>query len=622
MATTITSGKDANPQKGQTVTSGRDAGKNPGSPKNDPVVDFVVKQFEWYERFHQERFEEARQIVENWKGTPPTREEDWQNQVVVPATLEAEQTITPRIFTALFPTDAPLDVKAEGQTPKADAITIKGLIQHFFRVAKVRGKSTSVLTQNTLLGTAYAEAGSWLTRRGWVIDPSSGERKNKIIENRPGFDPVDFFEIFPHPMKVTMDDGLPLIRQRFIDAETLKAITENPFFKFEKLSEALASDVDKGLDKPGPVNLDATGKTKTYEILDYWGPWDRKLMKVMDTGRQQEFVQKGVPHWIMIINRKVRVRLMPNPYNHQMPPFVKTMLFPDVRPSWFGVGVGKIGLPTQDRLNKLVNQRLDNVDLVLNKMGFYNGNDPQLNPKRLQTSKPGKWIKVTDTLNSVRWMDTPDVTSSSYKEEELAKADFRESVGASSSLQPSDDVADQHRTALGIQLLQGAAGMRFQPVLTKIEEDYIAQSADMFFQNSKQFMSVPEWVEIMGEGVSQMIEVTPEQIQQKVKFLPTGISETSNKETQISQLLRFKEVTQNDPTINRSELNKRIAELFGFKDVNKIIIDQAQGQPDQSGLSPEQQNLIKQRLQEGASPDQIKAEFLGPPPEQSGQQQG
>lgn len=619
---TVTSGKDANPKLGQTITSGRDAGNVKGGDKNDPIVDFVVKQFEWYEKFHSERFETAKQIVANWEGTPPTREEDWQNQVVVPATLEAEQTITPRIFTALFPTDAPLDVKPEGETPAQDAIIIKGLIQHFFRVAKVRGKSTTPLTQNTLLGTGYAEAGSWLTRRGWVIDPTTGERKNKIVENRPNFTPVDFFEIFPHPMKMTMDDGLPLIRQRFIDAETLKSISENPFFKFDSLASALASEPELKVDGPGPVQFDADGKVKPYEILDYWGPWDRKLMKALSNGRQEEFVQKGVPYWTIIINRKVRVRHIPNPYNHQMPPFVKTVLFPDVRPSWFGVGVGKIGMPTQDRLNKLVNQRLDNVDLVLNKMGFYNGNDPQLNPKRLQTSKPGKWIKVSDTVSSVRWMDTPDVTASSYKEEELAKADFRESVGASSALQPADNVSDQHRTALGIQLLQGAAGMRFQPVLTKIEEDYIAQAADMFFQNAKQFMSVPEWVEIMGEGATQMIQVTPEQIQRKVKFIPTGISETASKETQISQLLRYKEITQNDPTINRTELNRRIAELFGFKDIEKILVNQtapAQG-GQQSGLSPEQQNMIRQRLQEGASPEQIKAEFLGPPPEPQQQQ--
>jgi len=156
--------------------------------------------------------------------------------------------------------------------------------------------------------------------------------------------------------------------------------------------------------------------------------------------------------------------------------------------------------------------------------------------------------------------------------------------------------------------------MRFRPVLTQLEQDFIAQTANFFFSNTKQFMVENEWIEIMGEGASKMVEVTPDQIQRRVRFVPTGISETVNKEIQIGQLLRYKEVTQNDPTINRAELNKRIAELFGFKDLDKIIIPQSAPGPTQSGLSPEQQNMVRQRMMEGADPNQIKQEMLGPPP--------
>jgi hypothetical protein len=53
-----------------------------------------------------------------------------------------------------------------------------------------------------------------------------------------------------------------------------------------------------------------------------------------------------------------------------------------------------------------------------------------------------------------------------------------------------------------------------------------------------------------------------------------------NKEVQIGQLLRFKEVTQQDPTVNRSEINKRIGQLMGFKDLDKLLVVQ---QPVQMG---------------------------------------
>jgi hypothetical protein len=93
-------------------------------------------------------------------------------------------------------------------------------------------------------------------------------------------------------------------------------------------------------------------------------------------------------------------------------------------------------------------------------------------------------------------------------------------------------------------------------------------------------------------------------------FMPTGLSELLNKEVQIGQLLRFKEVTANDPTVNRAEINKRIGQLMGFKDFGALIVQQPAPNME-SGLTTQEQEMIRQRMAEGASPDQIKAEMLG-----------
>jgi hypothetical protein len=310
---------------------------------------------------------------------------------------------------------------------------------------------------------------------------------------------------------------------------------------------------------------------------------------------------------------------MPNPYNHQRPPFVKFTLYPDIKPCWYGIGIGQVGMPTQERVNKIVNQRLDNVDLVMNKQGFYNGNDPLVNVKKLMVSQPGQWHKVSDTMYSVRWMDIPDVTASSYQEENIAKSDYREATGATVPLMPSDE--GQHRTAAGINLLQGAAGERFKPILRRMETDMISDLASMYLSNSQQFMAFPEWVQVTSEdGKKQPVMIKPEDIQKKAKFIPTGVSELMNKEVQIGQLLRFKEVTQQDPTINRQEINKRIGQLMGFKDLDKLLIVQQPVQMGPGQLPPQAQQYIQQRLQEGATPHQIKLELLGQQPGQEGTQ--
>jgi len=128
-------------------------------------------------------------------------------------------------------------------------------------------------------------------------------------------------------------------------------------------------------------------------------------------------------------------------------------------------------------------------------------------------------------------------------------------------------------------------------------------------------MVLPEWIRVItDDGTSQPVLVKPEDLQAQVQIVPTGISETLNKEVQIGQLLRFKEVSANDPTINQAELNRRIADLMGFKELHKIIVNQQPVRVGPGQLPPETQRLIQQRLAEGASEEQVMLEVLGQPP--------
>jgi len=580
-------------------------------PKNtakDPMVDFVVKEFNRYEQAVSTRFEDGKKIYDYWMNKAPARDFSWQNAVHIPAMIEGEQTITPRLFSALFPIEAPLECQVYEPATEAQGIVIRDTVGHYFRIADVQGKAQQALTQCVLFGTGYLEA-PWLVEQKWQV--SQGTRYLAIVANRPDCKNVNFFEIYPHPAKLRVDDGLPLIRRRFVDAEYLKKLADSPHFKFDKLKQALDS---KPVVSQPSVILDQNNNRmqledkENYEILEYWGPWDQSYEE-----NNKVVTKKAVPYWIIVINRSVLVRAIQNPYNHQRAPYCKFTLFDDPNPSWFGVGIGQVGRPSQERLNKIVNQRLDNVDLVLNKQGFYNGNDMLINTKKLRVAQPGQWHKVSDTVTSIRWMETPDVTQSSYKEEEAAKNDFREATGATVPLMPTDE--GQHKTAMGINLLQGAAGMRFKPVLRKLEVDLIQDLAMMFLSNLQQFMVFGEWVKITSDdGKVKPILVKPEDIQSKAFFIPTGISETMNKELQVGQLLRFKELTMQDPTVNRAEINKRIAELMGFKDIEKLLTPPGPVQGGPGALPPDVQEIIKQRVAEGATPQQIKQELIGNPP--------
>lgn len=580
----------------------------------DPMVEYIVKEFERYESAHSDRFDIAKEIYSQWLNEPPRKDNSWNNAIHIPMTFEGEQTITPRIFSALFPSESPIDVVIDGEVPGIDlnavALRIKSHIQHHFKLSTVDIEAMAALSQTTLLGTGYLYL-PWLFRRKWM--QSNGVRYKAVTDNRPSCEVVDFFEMYPHPAKIKVDDDLPLIRRKYCDAEYLKRLAAMPQFAFKNLDQALKSDP---ISKTLSSILDDNGKLiemkkrEEYEVLEYWGPWDESYKD--DKG---EAVKKeAVPYWIMVVNRSVCIRAIPNPYNHQMPPFVKCTLYGDIKKNWFGIGIGQVGKPTQERINKVVNQRLDNVDLVLNKQGVYNGNDPLINTKKLQVSKPGQFHKVSDVNGSIKFLDTPDVTASSYKEEEIAKADYRESTGAAEALMPT---AEQHRTASGINMLQGAAGMRFRPVVRKLEIELVQQVCFIYLSNLQQFMTMPEWIKLkdpMGKETPFLMK--PEDIQYRANFIPTGLTESANKEIQVSQLLRFKEVTVQDPTINRAYINKRIGELMGLRDLDKIIVDQKPTMMGPGQLPPEAQQMIQQRLAEGATQEQIQLEMLGQPPQE------
>lgn len=574
------------------------------------MAQFIADEFERYQKAHADRFEDAAQIYDHWKGAAPKRSYSWQNAVHVPITFEAEQTITPRLFAALFPNEAPIDLVTYGDAEEEQGIRILNLVKHHFLVSDVQGKAVPALHQCTLFGTGYLHS-PWLFKTSWQVDNKTGQRYEALVDNRPDCEFVSFFDLFPHPSKLHIGDGLPLIRRRVVDAEYLKKLALTPQYKFINIEEALKSEGTKQYTSP---IVDEHGKhydlkkREEYEMLEYWGPWDASFKK-----ENSVMTQVALPYWIVVINRKVVIRHMPNPYNHQHEPYVKFTLYPDLNPSWFGVGTGQIGMACQERINKLVNQRLDNVDLVMNKQGFYNGNDPLINVKKLQVSIPGQWHKVSDTVGSIRWMDIPDVTASAYQEENVAKQDYREATGATVPLMPADE--GQHRTASGINLLQGAAGARFKPILSRLEHDMIAALATMYLSNLQQFMTMSEWVMATNEdGSKSPIEVLPEEIQAKAKFIPTGVSELLNKEVQIGQLLRFKEVTMQDPTVNRSEINKRIGQLMGFDDLDKLLVPQQPITMGPGQMDPQQQQYIQQRMAEGASPEQIQLELIGQPP--------
>lgn len=554
-----------------------------------------------------------------WDRSPDVVEasEAWEERIHVPLVYDAEQILTPRIHSVITATAPPFDVI--GVEPRDDkpALAVKHLVGHQFELSDFDGKAVYYTRQAAVRGTTIAEV-FWHRKERFVTtktaeeeevtqtSPTTGEvfvtgremitkkrTRSTLINNHPDFEVFSIKDAFPDPHSIDFGDDLPFIRrQKRVNLQKLKEWNETAkelgIDKFENLDKLEEEMIKKVKNKEGEIpELQAD-----ITLLHYYGLMDLSSYGIEIEKNLQE---KAIPAWITIgyineneetLKDKYFMRAIRNPYWHGRPPFIKSLWTKKKVPSWFGIGVAEAGQPSADRVNKIVCMRMDNIKRIINKRFFYDVNDPQLDIDAAESGEPGIGIAMRDTTRSMVWEQIGDVTQSSYLEEKMAKEDFREATGAVAAISPGAR-REQHSTVRGMMLLQGQAGERLKIIAKDIENSFNRPLAQMYHELSKQYLKQKEVFDVLGEdGKHYPFEVTPEQILAKVNFRTTGVSEIVNREMQINQLLQFKQLTMDDPTVNKAEINKRIAILFGFKDLDKLIRE----------MTAEQEMAIRQGL--------------------------
>lgn len=110
---------------------------------------------------------------------------------------------------------------------------------------------------------------------------------------------------------------------------------------------------------------------------------------------------------------------------------------------------------TQAEINEIANQRIDNVKFAMNKRYFVKRNR-QVDIRSLTRNVPSSVTLLTDIETDVKVVDTPDVTSSSYQEQDRLNMDFDEISGnmSQSSVQANRRL---NETVGGMEILAGDA---------------------------------------------------------------------------------------------------------------------------------------------------------------------
>lgn len=607
-----------------------------------PLTKIVWNQFKRSKDFWASEYEAIDNWDLYWESSPDvvSATKDWEDKIHVPLTFGAEQVLTPRIHAVITATDPPFDVVGVEKRDDRGAISIKHLEGHHFKLSDFDGKSVYYVRQAAARGTTIAQVfwnlkERYLTNRGveeediTELDPVTGEQivvgkrpvtrkrtKKAKIRNHPDFEVFSVKDAFPDPDSVGFEEDLedlPFIRRQKVSFQKLKdwneiakALGIDEFQNLDKLEEEIITKKKKDEEVTTQVNI---------TLLHYWGVIDLSKYEIEV---KENLKEKMLPSWITIgytdeneesLKGKYFIRAIENPYYHGEHPFVKSVWIKKKTPSWFGIGIAQAGQSSADRVNDIVNMRQANIKRIINKRFFYDVNDVSLDLDAAERGEPGVGIGMRDTIRSMVWEQIGDVTQSSYLEEKMAKQDFQEATGAVAAITPGGR-SEQHATVRGMMLLQGQAGERLKIIAKDIEGTFNKRLSQMYHELSKQFMKKKEVFDILGEdGKYYPFEVSPEDIVAKVNFRTTGVSEIVSREMQINQLLQFKQLTMNDPTIDKAEINRRIAILFGFKDLDSLI----------RKLSPEQEvQLMSMMGGKGATTGATTGALPMPSPEGAG----
>lgn len=266
-------------------------------------------------------------------------------------------------------------------------------------------------------------------------------------------------------------------------------------------------------------------------------------------------------------------------------------------------GVAEMAEGLQASANDMINQRRDNINLVLNKRyRVQRGSNTDL--ISLQRSIPGG-VTLTDDLNAIAPDEMNDVTGSAYQEQDRLNSDFDDLTGVFSGASVATN-RKLNETVGGMELLNSSANAiteYFLRVFTETWVEPVIQRLVLLEQLNEDKETRARFAkqdfQPTGEGVDVSVSVgfgatNPEQRLMRVVMAVDGLAKAAPEAIQ---------------RLNMDELTKEVFGAAGYRDGDRFLReeqDSAEPPPD-----PEAQaNQMKaQTEQMKAQIDQAKLEI-------------
>lgn len=559
-----------------------------------------------------------------------------------PKTRSVIRKIEAAACAAFFSNVEVIDAHAVNDADKkqvASAAVIKGLIQYrltksipWFQV--LIGGVQDAATMGAVCSYQYWNYKKVKTSRTEdVMDEVSGQpmlgddgkplrhtyTKEKIVRDEPCVELVPLENLRIDPAADWLDPiqsspyVIRLVPMYVSDVKQMMRTTDDKtgLPKWKKASDAvIRSASTRGLDstRMARQNRQADPNTEAkVEVADFDMVWVH-----------QNFIRKNGEEWVYWTLGTEFLLTTPEPleevYHHNERPFVMGCAVLETHKTYPTSMPGLVDGP-QKEINEIVNQRLDNVKLVLNKH-FVVKRGAQVDLRSLVRNVPGGVTMATDPEKDVREMSFNDVTGSSFQEQDRLNMDFDAIAGDFNPAQMPHGRKGAD-TVRGMQMLSSSSNQQSEYLLRTITVTWIERVLRQLVK-LEQAYETDEVVLAIAADKAQLLQrygmdkVTDDLLNQELTItvnVGMGATDPNLKLQKLHQGIQMVSETMANPVLPatmKSELVKETFSLLGYPDAKRFMGDNVDPTVAQLEQQLQQAQQTIQQLQQAVQGKQLE----------------
>jgi len=454
--------------------------------------------------------------------------------------------------------------------------------------------------ESALLGTGIIKGPFNFYKRihKWEKNDEGIRTYNPYEKVVPRIESVSVWDLFPDPAATSIDDCDFIIQRHRMNRDQLRGLIHRPHFRADAIEECLV----KGPNYEDKYYEDTIREDETepyyqanrFEVLEYWGTLDAKMASEAGMEEAEDlgaFDQVQVNVWIC--GTQI-IRCVMNPFTPARIPF---QAFPfEINPyQLWGVGVAENMEDAQMLMNGHVRMAIDNLALAGNLV--FDVDEASLVPGQNMDIFPGKIFRrqsgVTGTaINGLKFPNTAGENIQMYQ---ISRQLADEETGIPSIIHGQTGVTGTGRTAAGLSMLMGSAGLSMKTVIKNIDDYLLKPLGEAYFQWNMQFNDRVEDIEgdleIKPRGVAAVMQKEVRS-QRLTALLQTVANPMLAPFIKIPNLMKELAITQDidpDSLVNDQNEAQIYAQMLQgmMQNAQQAASAKAGGSPQQQGMAPD-----------------------------------